>query len=65
MAIVREITKGLKDLELKDSSSRVRVNINKEAKYLKDKATALNKIFESLNKDNQALFNKYKTTYKF
>ena len=52
MAIVKEITKGLKDLELKDSNSKVRVNIDKEAKYLKYKAIALNKNFESLNKDD-------------
>ena len=32
---------------------------------MKDEATALNKIFKSLNKDNQALFNEYKTAYEF
>ena len=52
MAIVREITREFKDLDLKDSSAKIRVNINKEAKYLKDEATALNKIFKSLNEDD-------------
>ncbi len=50
---------------MQNNNKTVCLNIERKAKYLKDKATALDLMFRSLSKDNQALFNEYSYTYNF
>jgi hypothetical protein len=58
----------LEELDISNAQNNnktVCLNIKRKAKYLKDKATALNLMFRSLSEDNQALFDKYSCTYNF
>ncbi len=67
-ATVREIIDLLEELDIsniQNNNKTVCLNIKRKAKYLKDKATALDLMFRSLSEDNQALFNKYSCTYNF
>jgi hypothetical protein len=50
---------------VQNNNKTVRLNIERKAKYLKNKATALDLIFRSLSKNDQALFDKYSCTYNF
>jgi hypothetical protein len=68
VATVRELVDSLEELDIsnaRDKSSIIRLNIEKKAKYLKDKATTLDLMFSLLNEDDQALFDEYNRTYDF
>ncbi len=68
VATVGELADSLEELDISDArgkSNKIRLNIEKKAKYLKDEATALNLMFRLLSKDNQALFDEYNRIYDF
>ena len=54
-------------LDIKDDTKtkRVVLNVDKRARYLKDKAIAISLMRRGLDKKNRALVNKYKTAIKF
>lgn len=63
IASVGDITKEMEDLTIKEDGTekKVRINIEKGAKYSKDEATALMYICQPLNDDDQALIDEYET----
>ena len=64
VATVGEITAALEELDITDAANaRVRINIEKKAKYLKDEASALDIMFRSLSEDDQSLIDEYETAY--
>ncbi|KAG9240605.1 hypothetical protein BJ878DRAFT_546079 [Calycina marina] len=65
VATVGELTDVLEKLDITEvkGSKRVRINIEKKAKYLKDDATALDLMFKSLSDDDQSLIDEYEHAY--
>ena len=47
------------------TTKKVILNINKRARYLKNKVIAISLMRKGLNKKNKALVNKYKIVIKF
>jgi hypothetical protein len=60
-----DLLKELDISNIQNNNKMVRLNIKRKAKYLKNKATALDLMFRSLSKNDQALFDKYSYTYDF
>jgi hypothetical protein len=53
IATARDLLDAVKELDITDNKTvKVRINVNKKDKYLKDKATAINLLFRSLSNDN-------------
>jgi NTP pyrophosphatase (non-canonical NTP hydrolase) len=66
VAEVGELTEKLEDLTIKDDKGiekKVRVNIDKNKLFLKDEASAISFICQSLNDDDEALTDEHDTAY--
>jgi hypothetical protein len=61
-----DITKGIAELDITDIASdkkKIVLNIDNHEKYVKDEANALYYMRQSLDDDEEALVNEYKTAY--
>ena len=66
IAAFETITEDIEELDIIDTSRRkvkIVLNINKNAKFLKDKATILMYICQFLDKDNQSLIDEYEAAH--
>lgn len=69
VATVGEITNAFEELDITETDkitvTKVRINIDRKAQYLKDEAIALELMFRALSFDDQALIDEYDTAFTF
>ncbi|KAI0996606.1 hypothetical protein K3495_g11578 [Podosphaera aphanis] len=59
---VGEITDGVADFDINDSSNKSLLNLELKATWLKDDATALSIMMQRLNEDDEALVDEHQST---